>query len=328
MTEENTPAPKQKVVGWIGAILVRLVVPAWIIFGAMQKVLGGSPKLLPRSVLDGGGILGFKDFHLLLAFIVCIEFFFVGIMLFVPKLARVAAVMMLGVFLVVLCVEMFGYGNYESCGCFGEKSLSPIIMFVIDFALLIGIFACKPRTSKCHMNIGKRAPVAAAIFILLAWVFTFSSIMYAKEKGNSDNTDPTLPTLPTSWYPQNIADWVGKSVDDLELFGWVKEWPIDIHDGKQYFIFYSLTCDHCEALLWEYFEFPTTPTTLVAIPLSTEGFDYESAFENPCSDCNKTELRIGTDWIIGTPLVVATENGIVKCAVENEEYEAPTCLIW
>jgi hypothetical protein len=326
MTESKTPAPKQPVViGWIGALLVRLVVPGWIIFGAVQKVLAGSPKSLPRPVLDAGGIIGFKDYHLLLAILVCIEFFFVGIMLFVPKLARISAVLMLGVFLIVLGVDMFGYGNYESCGCFGEKSLSPVTMFAIDFALLLGIVVCKPRISKCHMNKGNRGPIAATLFIVLACLFTFNSIMYAK---NNDSTvDPTLPTLPSSWYPTNTADWIGKPVDDVELFGWVKDWPKDIHVGKQYIIFYSLTCDHCEALLWEYFEFPSVPTTLVAIPQSTEGFDYDSSFENPCYDCEKTELRIGTDWIIGTPLVVALDNGIIECATENEDYEAPACLI-
>jgi hypothetical protein len=111
------------------------------------------------------------------------------------------------------------------------------------------------------------------------------------------------------------------------LFGWVKEWPIDIRDGKQYIIFYSLTCDHCETLLWSHFEFPEFPTTLVAIPQSTDGFNYDGAFDNPCYDCKTTELRIGADWIIGTPLVVALENGIVLCATENEDYEAPACLI-
>ena len=85
---------------------------------------------------------------------------------------------------------MFGYGNYESCGCLGEKSLSPIIMFAIDFALLIGIVVCKPRVSKCHMNKGKRAPIAAALFIILAWLFTFNSIMYAKNNDNVNALDP------------------------------------------------------------------------------------------------------------------------------------------
>ncbi len=326
MTESNNPASRQVIViGWIGAILVRLIVPAWIIFGAMQKVLGGTPKSLPRSVLDAGSILGIKDHFLLLAILVSIEFFFVGLMLFVPKLARIASIIMLGVFLIVLSVEMFGYGNYESCGCFGEKSLSPIIMFAIDLSLLLGIIICKPRISKCHMNKGKRAIITAGIFIIIAWIFTFSSVMYAKERGNSTIEDPTLPS---SWYPEDMSSWMGKSVDDIDFFSWVKEWPHDINEGKQYVIFYSLSCDHCEALLYAHFEFPTIPTTLVAIPQSTEGFNYDGAFENPCHKCSKTELFVGTDWIVGTPLLVAIENGIIKCATENEDFEAPVCLIW
>ena len=102
----------------------------------------------------------------------------------------------------------------------------------------------------------------------------------------------------------------------------------DLHVGKQYVVFYSLTCDHCEALMYAYFEFPTIPTTLVAIPQSTAGFNYDGAFENPCFDCNKTELKVGPDWIIGSPLVVALENGVIRCVTENEDYEAPACLIW
>ena len=97
--------------------------------------------------------------------------------------------------------------------------------------------------------------------------------------------------LPSSWYPKSIGNWVGENIDDLELFDWVTSWPQDLHVGKQYVVFYSLTCDHCEALMYAYFEFPTIPTTLVAIPQSTAGFNYDGAFENPCFDCNKTELK-------------------------------------
>ena len=329
MSEIKTASLKQHfLIGWIGVLLVRLIVPAWILFGAVHKAIGGTPKSLPRSILDGGGILGFQNHHLLLTVLVCVEFFFVGIMLFIPKFARLAAVVILSTFLIVLSVEMFGYGNFESCGCFGEKSLSPVTMFAIDFALLLGITILRPRIGKCHTDKGKLAPIAAALFILLAWLFTVNSILYSVQSNNEKNDDPQLPVLPSSWYPQHLSDWIGKSVDDIDLFTWVKEWPSDIHSGKQYVIFYSLTCDHCEALFYAYFEFPTIPTTLVAVPESRDGFNYDGAFENPCDGCNKTELRIGSDWIIGTPLLIAIENGIVKCAVENEDYEVPVCLIW
>lgn len=328
MSELKATDPTQSVViGWLGALLVRAFVPAWIIFGAYSKIQGATPKSLPRSILDAGGVFGFEDHYFLLALLIAVEFVFIGFMLFSPKLARISAIIILTIFLIVLCVEMFVYGNYESCGCFGEKSLAPTTMFAIDFALLLGIVICKPRKSRCALNVGKRSAILITIFITATWIYTFSSIMVKKPMPVRDG-DNTQLTLPSSWYPKDIGSWVGKSVDDLKLFEWVKEWPHDIHTGKQYVVFYSLTCDHCEALFYNHFEFPTTPTTLVAIPESTDGFNYDGAFDNPCFDCAKTELPVGPDWIIGTPLVVAIDNGIVKCAVENEDSEAPICLMW
>jgi|JYMV01.1.fsa_nt_gi hypothetical protein len=331
MSEINPTAPKQSVfIGWLGALLVRLFIPAWILFGAYSKLQGATPKSLPRSILDAGGIIGFQDHFLLLSILVAIEFVFIGFMLFSQKLARIAAISILSIFLVVLGIEMFVYGNYESCGCFGEKSLAPTTMFAIDFALLLGIVIFKPRKCTCALNKGKRSAILITIFVIATWTYTFSSIM-SKKPTNIGNGNNGQTALPSSWYPQNIGSWIGQSVDDINLFSWVKEWPHNIHDGKQYVIFYSLTCDHCEALFYAYFEFPTTPTTpttLVAIPESTDGFNVDGAFDNPCHDCAKTELAIGPDWIIGTPMVVAIENGIVKCVIENEDYEAPTCLIW
>ncbi len=328
MTESKPTASTQSIVlGWIGALLIRFFVPAWIIFGALQKAVGGTPKSLPRSVLDAGNMVGISDHFSLLASLVSIEFFFVSFMLFSPKFAKRAGVIMLATFLVVLCIEMFGYGNFESCGCFGEKSLSPMAMFGIDLAFLLGILFIKPRASKCALNKGDRSLLLVPTCTLIACLYTFNTVMQHKPANTTSGIGEQLPALPSSWYPTDISSWIGKPVDELELFSWVQEWPIDIREGKQYVIFYSLTCDHCESLLWSHFEFPEFPTTLVAIPQSTDGFNYDGAFNNPCYDCNTTELRIGADWIIGTPLVVALENGIVKCATENEEYEAPACLI-
>jgi hypothetical protein len=232
---------------------------------------------------------------------------------------------------------MFVFKRYDKCGCLGEQLLEPTTMFAIDFALLLGIVICKPRKSKCALNKGNRSAILISIFVIATWSYTFSRVMAKKQSietitdsSDSDikNGDSQTVALPSSWVPKNIGDWIGKSVDDINLFLWVREWPNDIHKGKQYVIFYSLTCDHCEALFYAHFEFPTTPTTLVAIPESSEGFNYEGAFENPCYDCAKTELPVGPVWIIGAPLVVAIENGIVKCAIEKEDYEAPTCLMW
>ena len=328
MSTENAAAPKQLITrGWIGLLLVRIAVPLWIFFGAYSKLEGATPKSLPRSILDAGGVFGFTDHYLLLSILIAIEFVFIAVMLFIPKFARLAAVVILVIFLCVLSVEMFGYGNYESCGCFGEKSLAPMIMFAIDFALLLGVIVCKPLQRCTSSRKSNYSIILALVYIFSTCFYTFKTIMNNKPHDLSANTTDANP-LPSSWYPKNIGDWTGKNIDDVDLFAWVTKWPQDIYEGKQYVIFYSLTCDHCEALLYEFFEFPEVPTTLVAIPQSPDGFNYDGAFENPCFDCQKTELAVGPDWIIGAPLVVALENGVIMCATENEEYEAPACLIW
>jgi hypothetical protein len=328
MTESKALVSKQAIlVGWTGLILIRLIVPAWIIFGALQKALGGTPKSLPRSILDAGSAFGINDHFLLLASLVSIEFCFVAFMLFSPKLAKLSGIVMLVTFLIVLSVEMFGYGNFVSCGCFGKQSLSPMAMFAIDFSLLLGILFIKPITAKYALDKGNRSLLLVPTFIIIACLFTFNTVMNHKPVTTTFNDTPETISLPASWYPKDITTWVGKDINSIDLFDWVKEWPHDIREGKQYVIFYSLTCDHCEALLWAHFEFPTIPTTLVAIPQSTDSFNYDGSFENPCLDCSTTELLLGTDWIIGTPLLVAIENGVVICATENENYEAPSCLI-
>ena len=319
--DETKKASKGNVFfGWVGALLVRLIVPSWIFFGAYTKAADASPKSLPRTILDAGSAIGFADhLHLLLAILTAIEFVFVGVMFFVPKLARTAAIVMLSTFLVVLIIAISR--GETSCGCLGDHSLAPWTMFIIDASLLVGIILCKPRHSKSYLNNGKYALIGASVFILVAWIFTFNSIFYSLEKNNSN--------LPASWYPQDVSQWVGQSIDEIDLFSWVSSWPYDIHEGKQYVIFYARTCDHCQSLLYEHFSFDVRiPTTLVAIPEAKDGFFTEGLLENPCFDCKETELPIGVDWIIGTPLVVAIENGIVKCANENEEYESPQCLNW
>ena len=322
MNETEHQVPDQNpIMGWIGSLLVRIIVPGGIFFGAFTKASGATPKALPRTILDAWTAIGFTDLHLLLAILTAIEFGFVGVMLCIPKLARKAAITMLSIFLVVLAIAI--YRGETSCGCLGDHSLTPWTMFAIDFALLLSICFFKPRISKGKLNVGNRGPIVAAVFIVLAWIYTFTSIFSGSVEGVSNND------LPASWYPQDVTQWEGKSIDEIDLFGWVTRWPHDIHDGKQYVIFYAKTCDHCQNLLFEHFSFDVRiPTTLVAIPEAKDGFFTEGLLENPCGDCKETELPIGVDWIIGTPLVVAIENGVVQCANENEEYENPQCLNW
>ena len=61
----------------------------------------------------------------------------------------------------------------------------------------------------------------------------------------------------------------------------------------------------------------------VARALETEGL-----LDQPCLDCAELELPVGTDWLMTPPVVIAIEDGVVKCAKEADDSEAPECLLW
>jgi len=56
-------------------------------------------------------------------------------------------------------------------------------------------------------------------------------------------------------------------------------------------------------------------TLLVAIPDA----DPNNLLDNPCDACAKTSLVKGPNYVIGTPVVLAIQDGVVECVVENAE---------
>jgi hypothetical protein len=131
---------------------------------------------------------------------------------------------------------------------------------------------------------------------------------------------------PASYVPK-IDDWAGKRFDEIGVDGW----PADLNNGPQYFILYSRTCDHCQALLDLFFASPPpAPTTIVAIPETQEGFETTGILEHHCQGCLELELPTGTTWMMTPPLVVALQNGVVQCAAEavDPNEELPQCLVW
>jgi len=61
------------------------------------------------------------------------------------------------------------------------------------------------------------------------------------------------------------------------------------------------------------------PTLLVAVPDA----DPSASLPNPCSECQVRTLPKGPDWIIGTPVLVSIEDGVVKGQVGGTDAEDP-----
>ncbi|MCH2152697.1 MAG: hypothetical protein MK089_05090 [Phycisphaerales bacterium] len=358
----NCSTDKPSGLEMFGTLLVRVIVPAWILAGVLFKFASRDPSLLPkqfRAIVTGAGV----DLKMGLAMILAIECAAILIMLFVPKLARLMAVLMLASFVLVLLNEMIA-GNLTNCGCLGSYSPPPWLMMAIDVGLLILVVAIRPATlgSSCAARLGW---VQASIFFLVASLIAFTwvldrpnivgstlnesspqtkAIEEATETGQDvivESTDPVqtneteAPTpagqaaaVPSrDWYELDASDWVGKNVRDIDLVQYVRGLPNDIEQGEQYIIFYSRTCDHCQMLLDFHFGFGVpVPTTLVAVPENQEGFEADGILENPCLDCQLAELPIGVNWIMTPPLVLAVRDGEVICAKEAEDSDLPECL--
>ena len=108
----------------IGQILSRVVVPAWVLTGALIKLTETTPKLLPpKTILPVADKLGI-DLYFLLALLIGLEFMLIAVMLCVSKLARPVAIFTLSLFCLILLGEI-AQGNLTSCGCLGNIKVPP-----------------------------------------------------------------------------------------------------------------------------------------------------------------------------------------------------------
>ncbi|MDP7028951.1 MAG: hypothetical protein QF733_01865 [Phycisphaerales bacterium] len=340
MTDPSRTSPSYGPAGIAGLVLVRLIVPLWITVGAATKLVERTPKLLPehlRKLLDGAG----WDLYAALSIFITIEFAAVAIMLFIPRLAKSCAIVMLSTFCGVLLYEIFN-GNLTNCGCLGSYSPPAWLMLSIDLTLLILTIGLPVRPVRVASN--RIAWALATITTVALGLTTFIRVGAVSgdvggptEVESTDAPAQTIDPITTEtpgrtlpgYYSLDTSDWPGRRVRDIDLISWVTALPDSLEDGRQYLIFYSRTCEHCHDLLLEYFSYdPPAPTTIVAIPEMKEGFIEDGQLENPCVDCAEVELPVGVDWLMTPPVVVAIEDGVVQCAQEAEDFIDPACLPW
>ncbi len=84
----------------LGWVILRVLVPAWLVTGAVFKLLENTPSSLPEPVIKIAGSLGL-DLSFVLHYSVAVELVVAGVILFLPRLARAAAILLLGFFAVV-----------------------------------------------------------------------------------------------------------------------------------------------------------------------------------------------------------------------------------
>jgi hypothetical protein len=128
---------------------------------------------------------------------------------------------------------------------------------------------------------------------------------------------PGLPARLEPFYVAEFAKAVGQPLASVPFARTIAgKLPQDLLSGRWIVVFYREDCDHCHDLLMTYFTGKLPVRTLaVAIPDA----DPASILENPCDECVKVSLAKGPNYVIGTPVVLALNDGVIECAVENVE---------
>lgn len=92
--------------------------------------------------------------------------------------------------------------------------------------------------------------------------------------------------------------------------------PADLLSGRWIIVFYREDCDHCHELLGTYF---TGKLPVRTLAISIPDADPSAILDNPCDECVKMSLAKGPNYVIGTPVVLAINDGLIECVVENAE---------
>ena len=324
----------------IGSLLTRVLVPLWILTGAIFKLVAQTPSTLPKfTIFDPARSLDI-DLGILLNVLIGLEFLAIGVIVFMPRLSRLMAGFMLGSFVLILTNELFQ--GAESCGCLGGKiKLHPGVMMGIDGALLLGVILLPIIKEQGAKLMSGFVPALAVT------VFGFSAsfgAMYMSHNrgeappppivnnnpaGNPQNditqdpcaSPPVQIAFPSYWVVSgDINDWVGQCWNQIELFKLIRQWPEDIAEGEKLVVLYRRDCDHCEEMFNNDFTGKiTTPILAYHIPVDIPNWTLPANHTAQLYD-----LSNKTDWIITTPLVVKLVDGRIECAAEGKGFEA--CL--
>jgi hypothetical protein len=336
--------------GLPGTILVRLIVPLWVLAGAMVKLVTFNPALLPEPILDlvrqSAGLLGIENLNWWLGtslrFFVAVEIIAAIVMVAVPRLARFTASFLLMVFLAVLMATMVMSARRDgvsaiwsgSCGCFGSASPPPIGMFAIDLALLLGVVFLRPRRS--GLEGWRPGVVAIAVIAGIGIAFGRPQPVITIEVEDSEPTPTTdavveleaspspgwgdIPTEVEAFYAPEFGNWVGRKLSEDPLARLIsRPLPTWIDTARFHVVLYRADCDHCHQLLEDHFSGPLdTPVLAVQVPDT----DPDSALPMPCEECLLHTLPDGPTYVFATPVLLTVEGGVVRAVCENADDEA------
>jgi len=154
-SDRQTPTCRAK----FGALICRVVIPLWLLAGAVFKLAERNPNLLPApvkgAIFELHALLGIGTLQefmgLSMRSIIAVEFVLAAAMIFLPRVSRAAALATLALFIAIL--GWLVWTKQDQCGCFGAAGPSPRVMLAIDSVLFVLAAVFGPARS-CASAIG------------------------------------------------------------------------------------------------------------------------------------------------------------------------------
>ena len=132
---------------------------------------------------------------------------------------------------------------------------------------------------------------------------------------------PKPPVQLQPYYMPQVEQWVGKPLRSQPLAALIQQpLPANLEQGRWIVMFFRKDCDHCHEVLEKHFmvKLPA-PTLLISIPDTNPA----SELPNPCTECIETSFIKGPEYVVGTPILMSIENGIVKrVCIDSENRES------
>lgn len=310
----------------VAIVLARVVVPLWLLTGAVLKLADGSPRHLPVALIEWLGPLGI-DLGFVLKFSIVVELTVVGAMWLLPRLARPVGIAILASFLPVLIGDVAM--GASSCGCFGAVQVPPVVTLTMDVGFLLGLWLLGRGVERLATPpvLPARNVVAAGLWGLASCALAFG-VHAGGPPAPAAAAGPATgaaPLPPAGYYLPEYGGWIGQRWSELPIAGWIVGAPSDLDTGQHLLLFYRKDCEHCHALMEAFFVGElAVPTTAVAVP-ERAGFPTEGLQPFPCDSCSRAELPAGVDWFLKTPVVVRLDDGVVGCAAEVTA-DDPRCI--
>jgi len=314
-----------------GMLTARWLVPIYLGLGAFFKIIDGSPAHLPAALIKLAGQVDL-DLLYLLRLSIALELAVAGVMLILPRIGRLAGLLLLGLFLPILVGDLLL--GASSCGCFGAVAIPPWLTLIMDGGLFVALWYFGGRDSRLKWRAHESSiPVLlAGLWTVAVFMLGFSVGVRPADRQQHSNgqiqSETGLSSLPEEgYYLPEYASWLGKRWSDIPLSRWLTDVPDnwDAGHGERYILLYRKDCEHCHALMEMYFsgELPA-PVLAVAVPERT-GFPSENLQPFVCDECFQAELPAGVDWFFKTPVLIRLADGVVGCAAEIS-VEDPQCI--